>query len=137
MKTLPALVVALSLPACLFADDTATVTAQPKAVESPTPATVTTETKTLESAPPARVAPDRFVMASGSVLSMHGAEGSRLTSDVKLADGTVLSSGGTVMRSDGSQSALADGQSISINGKLGPIPAAASTTGATIQVVKP
>ena len=73
---------------------------------------------------PVRLAnPDQFQMSSGSVLARRGSESARLTEDVKLLDGTILTPGGTVRRKDGAETQLVDGQTIAIDGKMGHVPA--------------
>lgn len=92
--------------------------------ERTTTQTVVTETAPL---PPA---PDALVMADGSVLAIRGEQASRMTSEIKLKDGSIVTPGGTVKRPDGSSVQLVDGQGVSANGNIGPAPQGAS--GATV-----
>jgi hypothetical protein len=68
------------------------------------------------------LAPDHLVMSSGSILVVRGNQTSRLESELRLTDGSVITPGGTVKRLDGSTTLLADGQAISPAGKLAPAP---------------
>jgi hypothetical protein len=122
MKTLLFLAVALGVPAVLFADDqTVTAAQQGHGVAATGIA--------AEGKPGQADRPDRFTMSAGSVAAIRGSHSERLTNDVKLLDGTILTPGGTVRLPDGSETQLADGQSINMDGKLGPVPPAARTNG--------
>jgi hypothetical protein len=92
---------------------------------------VTTTTTSTTTAGGATAAPDALVMSAGSILVLRGGQTSRLSEEVKLTDGSVVTPGGTVRRPDGSRTTLSDGQSISIDGKL----TTATTSGTTSTTV--
>lgn len=105
---------------------------QAQAVENASPERTTTETVVTEATalPPA---PDALIMADGSVLAIRGEQASRMESEIKLRDGSIVTPGGTVKRPDGSSVQLADGQGVSANGNIGPAPQGASGTTVIIE----
>jgi hypothetical protein len=83
------------------------------------------------------IAPDLLVMSAGSILVVRGNQKSRLETELRLTDGSVLTPGGTVRRPDGSSTSLADGQSVTANGKIGTAPAGSltETTSTGVEIV--
>lgn len=107
--------------------------AQTSAATSET-TTTTTQSQVVEVK---TLAPDLLVMASGSILVIRGDQKSRLETELRLADNSILTPGGTVRRPDGSSTMLTDGQAITASGKIGPAPAGTltETTGGSVEVV--
>ena len=62
--------------------------------------------------------PDALVMSGGAVVAVRGKETTRLETDYKLPDGTIVTTGGTVRRPDGTTTSLSDGQRISMAGNI-------------------
>ena len=106
----------------------------PVAPDASQTTTTTTESKVLEVK---TLAPDLLVMSAGSVLVVRGKQTSRLESEVRLADGSVLTPGGTVRRPDGSSTMLSDKQAISATGKISEAPpgSVTETTNTGIEIV--
>jgi hypothetical protein len=97
-----------------------------------TTTTTTTKTAMVEVK---TLAPDALVMSAGSVLVVRGNQKSRLETELRLTDGSILTPGGTVRSGDGSATALNDGQAISADGKIGTAPAGALTETTSTEVI--
>jgi hypothetical protein len=124
-----------SVTVCLLlAAAAASSSAQTSTESSQTSTTTSTKSEVVEVR---TLAPDLLVMSAGSVLVVRGKQTSRLETEVRLADNSVLTPGGTVRRPDGSSTMLSDGQAISAAGKIGDAPTGAltETTGTSVEIV--
>ena len=105
---------------------------------STTTKTTTTTEKAATITEVQTLAPDALVMSSGSILVVRGNQKSRLETELRLTDGSILTPGGTVRRPDGSSASLNDGQAISAAGKIAPTTntttVVTESNGTTIQV---
>jgi hypothetical protein len=111
-----------------------TAVVEPAGSTAASTTTTTTKTAVVEVK---TLAPDALVMSAGSVLVVRGNQKSRLETELRLTDGSILTPGGTVRRGDGSATALNDGQAISADGKIGAAPAGSltETTSTGVEVI--